>query len=213
MKLIITRPQHDVTTKYISSWAEEIINFAKKKGVEVIDLIRDKANKKELESRIKKLLPNLIFFNGHGSEDSITGHDNEVLIKAEENHDLLEGKITYALSCDSGKVLGPKVTSNKTAAYIGYADEFIFVCDKRYLTKPLEDPLARPFMESSNQVMISLLKEHTVKEASERSRAVFKEHYIKLSSSNADQDSLQAAQFLRWNMLHQVCLGDVDSKI
>jgi len=99
------------------------------------------------------------------------------------------------------------------AAYVGYADEFIFVCDKRYLTKPLEDPLVKPFMESSNQVMISLLKEHTVKEASERSKSLFKEHYLKLSSSNADQDSLQAAQCLWWNIRNQVYLGDVDSKI
>lgn len=213
MKIIITRPQHDVTTKYISSWAEEIISLAKKKGIEFVDLIRDKANRKELEGRIKKLSPRLMFFNGHGSKDAVTGHDNEVLIKAGENHDLLDGKITYALSCDSGKVLGETVALKQNSAYIGYADEFIFACDSRYLTKPLEDPLAKPFKEASNQVMISLLKEHTPQEAVDRSKSVFREYYIKLSSSNTDQDSLQVAQFLWWNMRNQVCLGDVNSKI
>lgn len=165
---------------------KRLLVLPKRRGVEIIDLIRNKANRREFEGRIKKLSPNLVFLNGHGSGDSITGHNNEVLIKAEENHYLLEGKITYALSCDSGKILGPKVASNNSTAYIGYADEFIFVCDKKYLTKPLEDPLAKPFMESSNQVMISLLEEHTAEEASERSKAIFRNHYIKLSSSNTD---------------------------
>lgn len=116
MKLIVTRPQHDVTTRYTSAWAEEVIAFAKKKGVEVIELIKDKASRQELEGRIKKLLPKLIFLNGHGSHDNVAGHDNEILIKVDENHNLLAGKITYALSCNSGQTLGPKVAENKNTS-------------------------------------------------------------------------------------------------
>jgi len=213
MKLIVTRPQHDVTTRYISAWAEEVIAFAKVKSIEVIDLIKDKAKRKELEGRIKKLLPRLIFLNGHGDHDSVAGQDNDVLIKAGDNHDLLAGKITYALSCNSGETLGPKVVENKNTSYIGYKDDFIFVADGRYVAKPLDDPRAKPFMESSNQVMMSILKGHSTQEASDRSRDVFREHYIKLTSSTTDIDSLQAAQFLWWNMRNQVCLGDKDSKI
>ena len=68
-------------------------------------------------------------------------------------------------------------------------------------------------MESSNQVMISLLRGHRVKEASERSRRVFHEHYRKLLASTTDADSLQMAQCLRWDMHHQVCLGNGDAKL
>jgi len=213
MKLIVTRPEHDVTTRYISAWAGEVITFAQQRGVEVVDLIRNKASRRELEGRIKKLFPKLVFLNGHGSADSVAGHDNEVLIKAEENHDLLEGKIVYALSCDSGKKLGQAVAEKKRAAYIGYADEFIFVADRNFLSKPLEDPNARPFMEASNQVMISILKRHDARESSTRSKNIFESHRRRLLSSQADPDSLQAAQFLWWNMRNQVCLGNVSDKI
>jgi len=63
-------------------------------------------------------------------------------------------------------------------------------------------------MESSNQVMLSLLKGNTVQDASEKSKNKFREHIRSMSSSLTDPDSLQAAQCLWWNMKHQVCLGD-----
>ena len=78
---------------------------------------------------------------------------------------------------------------------------------------PIDDPKARPFMEASNQVMISLLKGNKAKDASERSKSKFRDNYIRLLSSSADQDSLQAAQCLWWNMRNQVCLGDLDAEL
>ncbi len=213
MKMIVTRPQYDTTTKYLSVWAEEVINFAKRKGIEVIDLLKDKANKKDFVGRVKKLQPDVIFLNGHGDDDCVTGHDEEKLVAAGENHDILRCAITYALSCNSGKILGPKVVANNETTYIGYEDEFIFVANSSYSTRPQDDPMAKPFKEASNQVMISLLKGHRAGEASEKSKNKFKEHFMKLSSSQADPDSLQVAQCLWWNMRNQVCLGNLDAKL
>jgi len=213
MKMIVTRPQHDITTKYLSVWAGEVIVFAKKKRIEVFDLFKAKANKNDFEGRVKKLHPDVIFLNGHGNDDCVTGHDNEKLIEAEDNHDILRGAITYALSCNSGKTLGPRVVENNEATYIGYEDEFIFVGDRNYLARPQDDPMAKPFMEASNQVMLSLLKGNRAQVASEKSKNKFREHYMKLSSSQADSDTLQAAQCLWWNMRNQVCLGNLDAKL
>ncbi len=53
-KIIITRPEHDPLTRYLSHWSTKIIESAEKKGNNVIDLRGKKANKKELEGRIKK---------------------------------------------------------------------------------------------------------------------------------------------------------------
>ncbi len=213
MKMIVTRPQHDITTKYLSVWAGEVINFAKKKRIEVIDLFKDKANKNDFAGRVKKLQPDIIFLNGHGNDDCVTGHNDEKLVEVGDNHDILRGAIIYALSCNSGKILGPKVAENNEATYIGYEDEFIFVGDRNYLSRPQDDPMAKPFMEASNQVMISLLKGNRAGEASEKSKNKFKEHFMKLSSSQADPDSLQAAQCLWWNMRNQVCLGNLDAEL
>ncbi|MFH1192329.1 MAG: hypothetical protein V1655_02535 [bacterium] len=213
MKLIVTRPQHDITTKYLSSWAGEIIDFAKKKGIEICDLSKEKANKSEFEGRVEKLNPEIVFLNGHGDDGNVAGHDNIELVNVNKNYKILNNKITYALSCNSAKVLGAKVAEEKTAAYIGYSDEFIFICDSKYVSKPLADPKAKPFMASSNQVMISLLKGNTAKDASEKSKNKFNDYFISLASSNADPDSLQSAQFLWWDMRHQSCLGDVNAKL
>lgn len=206
MKLILTRPQHDVTTNYLSSWAGEIVILARKRGVEVFDLVNHKANRIEFEGRMKKLRPELVFLNGHGDNDCIAGYDNEILVKAGENHNILGGKITYALSCNAGKTLGPAAVEELNTAFIGYTDEFIFVGDSNYISRPLQDPRAKPFMESSNQVVLSLLKGNGPNEASARSKSKFREHYLKCLSSKADPDSLQIAQFLWWDRQHQVCL-------
>jgi hypothetical protein len=206
--IILTRPEHDLTTKYISLWAEEIIDFAHKKGFEIIDLKKEKANQKELVGRIKKLKPRLIFLNGHGNNDCVTGHDNEVLIQRNVNHDILKGKIVYALSCKSGKGLGESIKEYGNSAYIGYGDDFIFIMDTDFAFKPLDDPKAMPFKEASNQVMISLLKGNGAGEASKRSKDKFNSNYSKLLASNNDIDSLNMAKYLWWNERNQICLGD-----
>lgn len=213
MKMIVTRPQYDITTKYLSVWAGEVINFAKEKGIEVFDLFKEKANKNDFSGRVKKLQPEIIFLNGHGDDGCITGHDEEKLVEAGNNHDILHGAITYALSCNSGKILGQKVAENNESTYIGYEDKFIFVADKNYSTRPQDDPMAKPFMEASNQVMISLLKGNRAGDASEKSKNKFKEYFVKLSSSQADPDSLQVAQCLWWNMRNQVCLGNIAAEL
>jgi hypothetical protein len=208
MKIIVIRPSYDITTKYISAWAEEIIKFAQLRGVRVVDLFREKANRNDFESRAEKLEAKIIFLNGHGNESCVCGQDDKVLVELGDNENLLKGKITYALSCESAKKLGEGVSKYQNSVYIGYTDEFIFISDARYTGRPLKDPKAKPFMESSNQVMISLIKGNTAKESSIKSRNKFFEHFIKLSSSIADPDAIQSMHFLRWNMMHQVCLGD-----
>ena len=138
---------------------------------------------KELEGRIRKLLPDILFLNGHGDNNRIAGQDNEILIQVDDNHELLKDAITYALSCKSASVLGQKVAENESTTYIGYTDDFIFSLDRKYISKPLEDPKAKPFMESSNQVVLSLLKGHTAKESSAKSKKLFNDNISLLSTA------------------------------
>lgn len=212
MSIIITRPEHDVTTRYLSSWGKKIIDVAKEKGLSIYDLHKEKVNQKEFTGRVSKLDPKLVLLNGHGSDDRVTGHDNKVLVKAGQNDNLLHNRITYALSCHSARVLGRKVTKKGFSTYIGYTNEFIFILSNNCFSRPLDDKRALPFMEASNQVAISLLKGHTAKESSNRSKEIFQSNYTKLLSSDTDPDSLQAAQCLWWNMKHQVCLGDKEMR-
>jgi len=183
------------------------------KGFDVIDLHREKAEQKEFEGRINKTNPSLIILNGHGNENSVTGHDNKVLIEKGKNEKLLKKRITYAISCDSAKNLGQSCADNDTT-YIGYEKSFIFNLDRKYLNRPLNDQRAKRFLDPSNQVSLSLLKGHSSKEASERSKEAFRREVgLLLTSLHSDPDSLADAKDLWWDMQYQVCLGAQDKKL
>lgn len=213
MTLLITRPDYEPATKYLSCWSEKIITVAEVKGIKVIDLLGDKAKKSELTGRITKLNPRLMVLNGHGDQISIAGQDDETLISIGENEHLLHSRITYAVSCRSGKGLGRKAVEKRDTAFIGYDDDFVFTSDRKCLSRPLTDKRAKPFMEASNQVALALLKGHKVRRASERSKQMFEESYKKLLSSATDPNALQDARFLWWNKNHQVCLGDGEARL
>ncbi len=88
--LLVTRTEDDYATRYISTWAEKVISEAEGKGANVIDLRSKKAIRKEVESRLRKNKPSLVFLNGHGDSECVTGYEEEVIIKAGENENLLE---------------------------------------------------------------------------------------------------------------------------
>src|SRR3989339_1998945 len=97
--ILITRPDHDLITTYLFQWSEYVINLANKKNIKVLDLSGKRANEKMFTSYIVKNEPILVFFNGHGDEDVITGYNNEPLVAVNKNEKLLEKKIVYARSC------------------------------------------------------------------------------------------------------------------
>ena len=205
---LITRPNHDDTTHYLFYWSKQLIEFAKKKGIFVFDLLGKKANKEEFTSYIHKKNPSLIILNGHGAEDMVTGHDMQTIIKVGENDILLKSRITYAISCRSAKKLGPESIKSGAKAYIGYSDDFIFFYEPTKITNPLNDNTARLFLEPSNELVSSLLKGNTVGESCERSKGHFRDNIKKLLTSESSDESQVYVRYLWWNMRNQACLGD-----
>ena len=45
-RILVTRPEHDPLTRHLSHWNKKVIEIAKSKGHEVVDLHKEKANKK-----------------------------------------------------------------------------------------------------------------------------------------------------------------------
>ncbi len=211
-RMIITRPEHDLATRYLSCWSSYIIKAANRKNIGVTDLHKEKAVKKELEGRLRKINPTFVVLNGHGSDECVCGHDNEELINL-NNSDLLKGRVTYAVSCNSAKKLG-KACADKNTAYIGYDESFVFNAERKYLSQPLKDQRAAQFLQPSNQVSLSLIKGHTAEESLENSKRLFKETIRKLLPSvNTDSHAREDASDLFWNMNHQVCEGNSSLRI
>ena len=165
MKIITIRPHYDDTTAYTAAWANEIVKEAKSAGIKVFDLPRTAATRGKLESYIYSKNPELILFNGHGSNSSLFGQDDEVLVESGVNEELFSSKMVYAMACNSAKDLGPKCINAGANVYIGYELPFFFWIDPKSSTKPLKDELASPCFNSSNAVALSLLKGNTAEEA------------------------------------------------
>lgn len=206
--MLITRPDHDLTTRYLFFWSEQIIAQAEKSKRKIIDLKGKRANKKEFVSVIKRQKSSFVVMNGHGDSESIRGYDDEVLIQAGDNEEVLAGMIVFARSCSSAKKLGPASIKSGTKSFIGYIDDFVFLFNERYLTRPLRDKTAAMFLEPSNQVAISLLKSHSVLEADQYSKKLYQKNIEKLMTSEASSEAKDFLPFLIWDMKHQVCLGD-----
>ncbi|OGF38218.1 hypothetical protein A2482_04090 [Candidatus Falkowbacteria bacterium RIFOXYC2_FULL_48_21] len=203
--LLVTRPNFDLTTRYISAWAKKVIDFAKEKGVKVFDLDRARANRKEFESMVKRNNPAIIFLNGHGDYDVVDGQDNETLVRAGENEKMLCAKVVYALSCRSGKILGPSSIERGAEAYIGYTEDFIFLYDDEKRTRPEQDKTVEMFLEPSNQVVVSLLKNHTPMEACNNAKRAFSKRIGKLLTSNSTDLGGAAVKYLIWDRHNLVC--------
>lgn len=215
--LLITRPEYDYTTRYLSAWAKKFFEVAKNKGYSIIDLYRKRANRKEVESILGKRNPGLVIINGHGSDDTVTGHENEPLLIAGDNSFLLKGKITYAISCRSARELGKEAGQYIDTAYIGYKEDFIFIYLEKHRTQPIEDKLAGLFLDPSNLVATTLLKGHlkghSAEEAVARAQEEFLRNIQKLLNSTVSSEDSSALRFLVWDMKNLVLCNQDDKRL
>lgn len=206
--VLITRPNHDKGTTYLYHWSEAIITSAKAKRIPVLDLSKNKANIKYLESYIKKHDPALIIFNAHGAQTIICGYDNETLIEANKNEDLLKGRIIYARCCDAADVLGKLSIKKGAKTFIGYKRKFWLVTSPFKSTRPLADEIAKLFLEPSNLVPLTIIKGKTTAEAHNRSKNAMLRNLSFMFSTKASQAQRDAAKYMWYNIQNQVILGE-----
>ena len=148
-------------------------------------------------------------FNGHGSDDCITGFGQEILIRCDENEHLLKGRLVHALACHSGKTLGPRCIQIGTLAYIGYKEAFkIAHLDRASKEEQFKDEVAQFFLQPAYEAVAALIEGSTAKEAYERSQKMGSDFLITLLASDSTEYNTTVASLLFHNLTHQVCLGD-----
>ena len=98
--LLVTRPNYEITTRYLYIWNKKVIKEALKRGINVLDLKKEKATKKEFTGRMTKVNPTLILLNGHGNNGCVTGHNGDAIVQAGYNEGILEGKKVAGLFLD-----------------------------------------------------------------------------------------------------------------
>lgn len=211
--LLVTRPNHDAATNYLYHWSAAVIDEAKRKQIPVYDVKGDKATKATFMSYLRSKRPGFLFLNGHGDAVSVAGQHNDTLLDETIKKDLVAGSILYARSCDSGKVLGNTLVSRGATAFIGYARKFLVGTTPSKITKPLEDRLAKLFLEPSNLIATTILKGHTAGEAHARSKQEMMKNFRKMISSAATFEQRYAARWLWSDMRSQVSLGDQNATL
>lgn len=210
--VLVTRPNHDITTNYFYLWAEQVLKLASKKH-KVLDLNSKKANRKNFESYAKKHKPDFFFFNGHGSDEIVAGYNNEPLLIINKNDQLCRDSIIYIRSCSAAKTLGVSLIQQSAKACIGYTTKFGFMRLIEKERDPLSDPLAKLYLEPSNIVATTLLKGHSASVAHLRGLGEMKKNLRKmLSSENPLTDSTGIV--LLWsNIRGQILLGNPNAVI
>lgn len=212
--ILVTRPNYEITTNYLFYWSQPVIKFAQNKGIVVYDLTSSKASKSNVESYLESRKPKIIFFNGHGSVNTIAGQDDlTILTTSDLEPQQFANCIIYARSCQSARELGPFMINHGTETYLGYTEDFIFFRVNEYVTNPLADPIAKYFLEPSNLLISTLLKGHSTEEAHKRSKKAMRKNFLRLLSSNSSADERDIAPYLWSNLKAQVLLGSPTAKL
>lgn len=211
--ILITQPNFDKTTQYVSAWSEEVEEFSLKRGNKTITLKGRRSNRAEFESIIKKTVPQLVMLNGHGNDNEVAGQNNEVIIDLESAEEIIKGKIIYALSCSAAKVLGHRCIKKGAVAFIGYSKEYIFLHSHIKVSRPREDKRAALFFKPSNQIPISLIKGNTAQESYQDSKGILKRAILDLLNSETSNAERVCLPYLVWNYRHLTLLGYEEAKL
>lgn len=124
---IIIRPKWEQVTEYSYSWAQEIVDLLKDKGLLLVDLGGREVSRSEVEKVLNEYPEAYVGFWDHGNEDCLWGSETEKVIDL-KNCDHLAGKEVFTLACLSAKDLGPAVW-RQGGTYWGYVDVFSFTTD------------------------------------------------------------------------------------
>lgn len=210
--ILITRPNHDQITTYISQWSGLVIDVAKLKRNIVFDLLGKKAVRKIFEHYLISNEPSFLFLNGHGSSDVICGYNDEVILDQTTNKNLLINKIIYARSCNAGENLGNILIARGASSFIGYTKPFSIGTLNEFATRPKEDPLAKLFLEPSNLIATTIIKGNTVQDAHQRSVQAMKKTLSEMVLSDIPNKKDYAFALYN-NMIGQVAIGNKEAKI
>ena len=207
MKLLITRPEHDIVTSYTSAWSKELITLAESNDFKVKDLKGKDSNVRNFEKYVTSQKPELILLNGHGNSATVTGHNNQPLITSGKNEGLLCGSVVHALSCESSLELGRKAVAKGARAYIGYNFPFMFITDKNNECRPGCDPLANVFKKPAIEAPRGLILGKTIGDAYRKAKDMYKETILSYSTSDSplEAESVRFALFSNMVSLDLAC--------
>lgn len=212
-QFLITRPQHDKETSYLHSFSKAIISIVKdERKIHLNNLEGTKADRTNVERGLSSKEKTLAFFNGHGNEETVFGHEDKAILD-KNNVKLTKDKIVYALACSSLVTLGKVAVKKGAKAYIGYSEEFMWVGEPSKSSVPDKDKNAAPFRKACHVLINSLILGISVGKSIEKTKQEYRKLIRTYGSSQDDPygDAPAIGFALAWNLSYLDMVGDSEA--
>ena len=200
MQVLISSPEVDELTRYLSVWTKDTIQN-NKLNHKYFALYGKKPTRKKVEGILKKKSINLVLLNGHGADDKIAGAKNEIILDT-NNAEALDGAVVHALSCNTAASLGPYAVQQGAKAYIGYDQPFIASIQKGKISNPKHDDTAALFLDAAFTAPKTLLNGKTPKQAIDATKKAYNNSIAKALNSDIQSDNDQFIGWLLWDRNH-----------
>lgn len=144
---------------------------------------------------------------GHGDPIGFSGQ-NEATILEVGKYDPREvrGKVIKLLSCQTGIALGPDLVKNGAEAFLGYVDDYVWLCDADFASTPWADRMAASSLMPVIDGLNALLDGKTAREAFDLEL----EGYTR--NAEAEEDEL-AKSCLEFNRDNAILLGNPEARV
>jgi len=144
---------------------------------------------------------------GHGEKDAFTGQSEAIILEVGKYSPReVKGKIIKLISCQCGVELCPDLVANGAACAMGYADDFVWICDADLASTPWSDKLAATSLMPVVDGLNALLDGKTAQEAFD----IELEGYSR--NAGVEEDELVKA-CLEFNHDNAVLLGNAGARV
>jgi hypothetical protein len=208
--VLFFRPDTDQAMTYAKYWVGIPIQKAIDLGYTVLDMVDSDATKEKLEELMKNEKIDLAFMAGHGNSNTFTGYQQEIVMQACQNDQIMSGTISHFLSCSVGQQLLPSMISKTAISTIGYQVDFQFMIDT---SVPIEqDQFAEPFKDVTVAIINSILDGKPLKEVWDTGIAKCEEWIAKLWNKT-ETDWAEVISCLEHNRDGMIALGDKEAYV
>lgn len=202
-RMLNLRPSYEVVTRYCAAYQNQVLSVARSAGLPTTDLHGNNATRVNFENVLRTQDPLLVNISGHGAPDHITGQGGQYLLGL-ENANIMDGRVVYDLSCNSGAVLGPATINAGAISFLGYDVPFWLVhLGEEGLANPLADQFAKGFFESHNVAPIAFIRGRTILRSYQISQDTFTT-WIQAWENIDSADAVMVVSYLIWDRDHQV---------
>lgn len=226
--VLFFRSNKDFAMMYASNWLGVGVQEAVKRGYKVIDLVDEACIFDMLKATIESEKPDIAIMGGHGNATVFSGFEQQIVLQACTNDEVMSGTISHFLSCSVGQILLPSIVEKKGISTIGYQVDFRFDVDLRETPLPGDksivigvttyyyneetDKFAEPFKDVTVTIIRKILEGAPLKDVWDAGIAKCNE-WIQMLWGRPETDWAEVISDLQHDRDGMIALGDKEAYV